>query len=134
MLFVSHDRAFLRGLSNRVVELGGETGVETQPHLYQGSYDEYVARTGMRRRGCTLNRDPGSGTRDSGSGVGDSAFGFGTADGRPGTADYRVFAIARTPPSENWAMCCAIRSSSRSVMVFGRSAATGCERSARHCA
>ncbi len=28
MLFVSHDRAFLRGLSNRVLELGGESGVE----------------------------------------------------------------------------------------------------------
>ena len=28
MLFVSHDRAFLRGLSNRVLELGGETGTE----------------------------------------------------------------------------------------------------------
>ena len=28
MLFVSHDRAFLRALSNRVLELGGETGVE----------------------------------------------------------------------------------------------------------
>src|SRR4029079_10435394 len=28
MLFVSHDREFLRGLSNRVLELGGETGVE----------------------------------------------------------------------------------------------------------
>jgi ATPase subunit of ABC transporter with duplicated ATPase domains len=26
MLFVSHDRAFLRALSNRVLELGGETG------------------------------------------------------------------------------------------------------------
>ena len=26
MLFVSHDRAFLRGLSNRVLELGGESG------------------------------------------------------------------------------------------------------------
>ena len=25
MLFVSHDRTFLRGLSNRVLELGGET-------------------------------------------------------------------------------------------------------------
>ena len=43
MLFVSHDRAFLRGLSNRVVELGGESGVETEPHLYPGSYVEYVA-------------------------------------------------------------------------------------------
>ena len=31
MLFVSHDRTFLRGLSNRVLELGGETGTEVQP-------------------------------------------------------------------------------------------------------
>src|SRR5438477_8976340 len=46
MLFVSHDRAFLRALSNRVLELGGETGIEAQPHLYQGSYAEYVERTG----------------------------------------------------------------------------------------
>ena len=43
MLFVSHDRAFLRGLSNRVLELGGESGTEAQPHLYPGSYVEYVA-------------------------------------------------------------------------------------------
>ena len=26
MLFVSHDREFLRGLSNRVLELGGDSG------------------------------------------------------------------------------------------------------------
>src|SRR5690349_10711975 len=51
MLFVSHDRAFLRGLSNRVVELGGESGVEKEPHLYQGSYVEYVARTGHEAPG-----------------------------------------------------------------------------------
>ena len=31
MLFVSHDHAFLRGLSNRVLELGGESGTEAQP-------------------------------------------------------------------------------------------------------
>ena len=43
MLFVSHDRAFLRALSNRVLELGGESGVEREPHLYPGSYIEYVA-------------------------------------------------------------------------------------------
>ncbi len=29
MIFVSHDRAFLRGLSNRVLELGGESGTDT---------------------------------------------------------------------------------------------------------
>jgi ATPase subunit of ABC transporter with duplicated ATPase domains len=51
MLFVSHDRAFLRGLSNRVVELGGESGTESEPHLYTGSYVEYVARTGHEAPG-----------------------------------------------------------------------------------
>jgi len=51
MLFVSHDRAFLRALSNRVVELGGESGVEKDPHFYPGSYVEYVARTGHEAPG-----------------------------------------------------------------------------------
>jgi ATPase subunit of ABC transporter with duplicated ATPase domains len=51
MLFVSHDRAFLRALSNRVVELGGESGVEKEPHFYPGSYVEYVARTGHEAPG-----------------------------------------------------------------------------------
>jgi ATPase subunit of ABC transporter with duplicated ATPase domains len=50
MLFVSHDRAFLRGLSNRVLELGGETGVD-EPHAYPGSYVEYVQRTGHEAPG-----------------------------------------------------------------------------------
>jgi ATPase subunit of ABC transporter with duplicated ATPase domains len=51
MLFVSHDRAFLRALSNRVVELGGESGTDAQPHFYPGSYVEYVARTGHEAPG-----------------------------------------------------------------------------------
>ena len=51
MLFVSHDRAFLRALSNRVVELGGESGVEKDPHFFPGSYVEYVARTGHEAPG-----------------------------------------------------------------------------------
>jgi len=51
MLFVSHDRNFLRGLSNRVLELGGESGVEREPHLYPGSYVEYVQRTGHEAPG-----------------------------------------------------------------------------------
>jgi ATPase subunit of ABC transporter with duplicated ATPase domains len=51
MLFVSHDRAFLRALSNRVIELGGDTGVEPEPHLYPGSYVDYVARTGHEAPG-----------------------------------------------------------------------------------
>jgi ATPase subunit of ABC transporter with duplicated ATPase domains len=51
MLFVSHDRTFLRGLSNRVLELGGETGTDSEPHLYPGSYLEYVERTGHEAPG-----------------------------------------------------------------------------------
>jgi ATPase subunit of ABC transporter with duplicated ATPase domains len=51
MLFVSHDREFLRALSSRVIELGGESGVDAQPHLYPGSYVEYVARTGHEAPG-----------------------------------------------------------------------------------
>jgi len=51
MLFVSHDRTFLRGLSTRVLELGGETGTDLEPHVYPGSYIEYVARTGHEAPG-----------------------------------------------------------------------------------
>ena len=51
MIFVSHDRAFLRGLSNRVLELGGESGTEAEPHVYPGSYVDYVARTGHEAPG-----------------------------------------------------------------------------------
>src|SRR4249919_3840594 len=51
MLFVSHDREFLRGLSNRVLELGGETGTDPQPHAYPGSYVDYVERTGHEAPG-----------------------------------------------------------------------------------
>jgi ATPase subunit of ABC transporter with duplicated ATPase domains len=51
MLFVSHDRAFLRGLSNRVLEVGGDGGVDVQPRIYPGSYIDYVARTGHEAPG-----------------------------------------------------------------------------------
>ncbi|MBP8273479.1 MAG: ABC-F family ATP-binding cassette domain-containing protein [Acidobacteria bacterium] len=51
MIFVSHDRSFLRGLSNRVIELGGESGTESEPFVYRGSYVEYVARTGHEAPG-----------------------------------------------------------------------------------
>jgi ATPase subunit of ABC transporter with duplicated ATPase domains len=51
MLFVSHDRTFLRGLSNRVLELGGESGKDAQPHAYPGSYVDYVQRTGHEAPG-----------------------------------------------------------------------------------
>ena len=51
MIFVSHDRSFLRGLSNRVLELGGETGTSPNPVVYPGSYVEYVQRTGHEAPG-----------------------------------------------------------------------------------
>ena len=51
MIFVSHDRMFLRGLSNRVLELGGESGLDAHPHAYPGSYIEYVQRTGHEAPG-----------------------------------------------------------------------------------
>jgi ATPase subunit of ABC transporter with duplicated ATPase domains len=50
MLFVSHDRAFLRGLSNRVLVLS-ENDSSDPPHAYGGSYAEWVARTGHEAPG-----------------------------------------------------------------------------------
>ena len=50
MLFVSHDRAFLRGLSNRVLVLS-ENDSSDPPHLYGGSYVEWVSRTGHEAPG-----------------------------------------------------------------------------------
>jgi len=46
MVFVSHDRSFLRGLGTRVLELGGG-----EPLLFPGTYVEYVARTGHEAPG-----------------------------------------------------------------------------------
>jgi ATPase subunit of ABC transporter with duplicated ATPase domains len=51
MMFVSHDRMFLRGLSSRVLELGGESGTDAQPLVFPGTYVEYVARTGHEAPG-----------------------------------------------------------------------------------
>ncbi len=53
MLFVSHDRMFLRGLSNRVLVLM-ENGPADPPHLYGGSYGECVARSGHEAPGVHL--------------------------------------------------------------------------------
>jgi ATPase subunit of ABC transporter with duplicated ATPase domains len=47
MIFVSHDRTFLRGLGSRVLELGKE------PHFYPGSYVEYVQATGHEAPGIS---------------------------------------------------------------------------------
>jgi len=45
MLFVSHDRAFLRGISNRVLEL------DEKPNVFGGSYIEYVEASGHEAPG-----------------------------------------------------------------------------------
>jgi len=49
MLFVSHDRTFLRGLANRVLELAPED--HATPLMYGGSYVEYVEKTGREAPG-----------------------------------------------------------------------------------
>ncbi len=46
VVFVSHDRAFLRALATRVIELS-----PAGPHIYGGPYDEYVAATGHEAPG-----------------------------------------------------------------------------------
>ncbi len=46
LLFVSHDRQFLRALANRVLELSS-----VGPRIYGGNYDEYVASTGREAPG-----------------------------------------------------------------------------------
>ncbi len=51
MIFVSHDRMFLRGLGSRVLELGGETGTDRTPRVYPGTYTEYVQAIGHEAPG-----------------------------------------------------------------------------------
>jgi ATPase subunit of ABC transporter with duplicated ATPase domains len=46
IVFVSHDRAFLRAVANRILELG-----PSGPHVYGGGYDEYVGATGREAPG-----------------------------------------------------------------------------------
>jgi ATPase subunit of ABC transporter with duplicated ATPase domains len=49
LIFVSHDRQFLRALATRVLELGGG-----RPRLYGGTYDEYVTSTGREAPGMRV--------------------------------------------------------------------------------
>jgi ATPase subunit of ABC transporter with duplicated ATPase domains len=52
MIFVSHDRTFLRGLANKVLDLsgGGEATAPT-PLVFHGSYGEWVERSGHEAPG-----------------------------------------------------------------------------------
>jgi ATPase subunit of ABC transporter with duplicated ATPase domains len=51
MLFVSHDRTFLRGLANCVLELGGIGAEHAEPMVYPGTYEEYTRATGHEAPG-----------------------------------------------------------------------------------
>jgi ATPase subunit of ABC transporter with duplicated ATPase domains len=53
MIFVSHDRVFLRGLGSRVLELAGKD-VASKPTIYPGSYVEYVQASGHEAPGITF--------------------------------------------------------------------------------
>jgi ATPase subunit of ABC transporter with duplicated ATPase domains len=46
LLFVSHDRAFLRGLATRVLKFSGEE--HSSPIPYLGTYAEYVEKAGRK--------------------------------------------------------------------------------------
>ena len=50
MLFVSHDRGFLRGLANRVLDVS-ECAAGKAAKAYPGSYVEWVEKTGMEAPG-----------------------------------------------------------------------------------
>lgn len=52
MIFVSHDRTFLRGLANKVLDLnGGGEERANEPLIYHGDYEGWVERTGHEAPG-----------------------------------------------------------------------------------
>ena len=51
MMFVSHDRMFLRGLGSKVLELSGGPDGDKDPVVYPGSYVEYVQNSGHEAPG-----------------------------------------------------------------------------------
>ena len=52
MLFVSHDRTFLKGLATKVLDLsGGGEGTAGQPLVFHGPYQDWVERTGHEAPG-----------------------------------------------------------------------------------
>jgi len=50
MIFVSHDRTFLRGLANKVLDVSACMRGE-QADRYPGSYVEWVEKTGLEAPG-----------------------------------------------------------------------------------
>ena len=54
MLFVSHDRTFLKGLATKVLDLsGGGDGVASKPLIFHHSYEDWVERTGHEAPGVS---------------------------------------------------------------------------------
>ena len=52
LLFVSHDRTFLKGLANKVLDLsGGGEGTSRQPLVFHGAYERWVEHTGHEAPG-----------------------------------------------------------------------------------
>jgi ATPase subunit of ABC transporter with duplicated ATPase domains len=52
MIFVSHDRTFLRGASTQVLDLsGGGEKTASKPLVFHGTYEEWVERTGHEAPG-----------------------------------------------------------------------------------
>jgi ATPase subunit of ABC transporter with duplicated ATPase domains len=52
MLFVSHDRTFLKGLATKVLDLsGGGEATARKPLVFHGTYDQWVERTGHEAPG-----------------------------------------------------------------------------------
>jgi ATPase subunit of ABC transporter with duplicated ATPase domains len=52
LLFVSHDRTFLKGLATQVLDLsGGGEGIAPEPLVYRGDYQRWVEHTGHEAPG-----------------------------------------------------------------------------------
>ncbi len=52
ILFVSHDRTFLKGLATKVLDLsGGGEGIARQPLVFNGDYEHWVEHTGHEAPG-----------------------------------------------------------------------------------
>ncbi|MBI5362979.1 MAG: ABC-F family ATP-binding cassette domain-containing protein [Planctomycetes bacterium] len=51
LLFVSHDRAFLKGLANRVLDLSGGKKNDGKPYVFHGDYAHWVEATGHEAPG-----------------------------------------------------------------------------------
>mgnify|MGYP002527334284 CR=1 FL=1 len=52
MLYVSHDRTFLKGLANKVLDLtGGGEQRAREPLVFHGTYEAWVERTGHEAPG-----------------------------------------------------------------------------------